>query len=703
MKKKCIAAIFLVTLSVFFVLAQTQKTNIVLLVDTSGTMLSYYKETNSRILTEISKEFIRTGDTVHLISFSKEPQIEFTQTIQTQKDVKKLTEQCSLLFPIGIHADLLSAVAYSEKYIESLEKNSRKILVIITDGKNNPPAGSQYYPLSAEKTEAELQNKITQLKGKNILTYIAKAPYKTPDALTSSKIAVIDNSVQNFSEQIPAAAAQENPSFQADAETASAYNGSPNQPASSLPQAADSKTADTQKQRNESSSSDEKTNSNTEINRKYEKEEAEEITDYEKSTLASNAFSQPKDEPQQPPEIKSENDAQSVPDNSSEFSQQLPADSKPADFFEAQNSGLNSDSVNNSTSDKSAAADIEDFAKENESAAAATAPAPRNSKQSKTTVSDKNKTPKTKAPRNQDKKAQKQQKQSHKSIPDAADSSAARSSFNKNYLFIAAAVLCGIILLLILIMILVRLRNRKNIYAQKKTAASDSAANLAEHGIKRSSSMPQLTAAAKQNNSMPVLDGSVKKTSSMPTLNSMSAETENKQTGKNNLLKTVSEPNGSKTDTQNEGKQNAASYRPANSTEIIDQKGTDSITLEMTVDKQNRNIGLRNVQTLVPGSRKSVGGGFSAFSIFVVQVPASIAEIRYDGVSCSLAIFQPQFFPHEHNAVIENCVGRPVIVRAANGFEMKLLFTEYKSKTEALNELLLSVIPDENKKRYLHN
>ena len=87
--------------------------------------------------------------------------------------------------------------------------------------------------------------------------------------------------------------------------------------------------------------------------------------------------------------------------------------------------------------------------------------------------------------------------------------------------------------------------------------------------------------------------------------------------------------------------------------------------------------------------------------IFFVKVPSNIAEIRYDGHTCSLALLKPEYFPEAETNIIENCLNVPVKIRSEHGYLSTIMFTEYQSQTEKLNNLLLSVVPDKDKKKYI--
>ena len=142
---------------------------------------------------------------------------------------------------------------------------------------------------------------------------------------------------------------------------------------------------------------------------------------------------------------------------------------------------------------------------------------------------------------------------------------------------------------------------------------------------------------------------------------------------------------------------------PASSSDTIESKSDKDITLELYVEGQNKNIGKRNIHTLTPGSRRSVGGGLSSFSIFLVQVPSSIAEVRYDGEKCSLALLQPEYFPEAKSNIIEDCINKSIKVKSDKGYEMTITIRPYENQTDKLNNLLLSIFDDSQKQRYSKN
>ncbi len=129
----------------------------------------------------------------------------------------------------------------------------------------------------------------------------------------------------------------------------------------------------------------------------------------------------------------------------------------------------------------------------------------------------------------------------------------------------------------------------------------------------------------------------------------------------------------------------------ASASEPILVKESGNIMLELSVGNQNPHIGKRNVHMMKAGTRLSIGGGTSAFLIFLVRFPAHIAEIRFDGKQCNLAILKPQYFPYETDNVISDCVGREFTVVSDKGYEVAFSLAVYEDPVLKLNRLLKSI------------
>jgi hypothetical protein len=115
-----------------------------------------------------------------------------------------------------------------------------------------------------------------------------------------------------------------------------------------------------------------------------------------------------------------------------------------------------------------------------------------------------------------------------------------------------------------------------------------------------------------------------------------------------------------------------------------------SYPIEMIVELQKRHIGFRNIHKLPKNKSLSVGGGHSSFLIFLVPVPAHIAEIHFDG---RIFIFTPrkkEFFPHLGGPV-KDCLLKDIPAVSAKGYEFSLFFRRYVSPLEEINNLMRSI------------
>ena len=107
----------------------TAKTNaeIVILMDTSGTILPYYEDINNRVLSEINDKFVRKGDTVHVLSFNADARYEMSQKINSEKDMSRVVSRFLLLYQLGKSSDFLTGLQYARQYGSNLPETKEKI------------------------------------------------------------------------------------------------------------------------------------------------------------------------------------------------------------------------------------------------------------------------------------------------------------------------------------------------------------------------------------------------------------------------------------------------------------------------------------------------------------------------------------------------------------------------------------------------
>ena len=107
--------------------------DLVVLLDTSTSMSNYYRQTSDYLIGPFLKEFLRIGDTFHLISFSNTPRVEISRRIENVGDVEAVIGRLLLMYPLDPQTDVAGALNFGETYSKSLPSRSTKI-VLVTDG-----------------------------------------------------------------------------------------------------------------------------------------------------------------------------------------------------------------------------------------------------------------------------------------------------------------------------------------------------------------------------------------------------------------------------------------------------------------------------------------------------------------------------------------------------------------------------------------
>jgi hypothetical protein len=136
---------------------------------------------------------------------------------------------------------------------------------------------------------------------------------------------------------------------------------------------------------------------------------------------------------------------------------------------------------------------------------------------------------------------------------------------------------------------------------------------------------------------------------------------------------------------------------PANAKRFTGSK----IAVEMIVADQNRHVGLRNVHELKLGTRKTIGGGSSDYLVFLMKVPARIAELRFDGSELFFTPITEKAFPSVHGTVAL-AEGEEIELITPRGKSLFLSFRQYEAPEIQINKLLRmldtpGVIPAESR------
>ena len=118
---------------------------------------------------------------------------------------------------------------------------------------------------------------------------------------------------------------------------------------------------------------------------------------------------------------------------------------------------------------------------------------------------------------------------------------------------------------------------------------------------------------------------------------------------------------------------------------------TNPPMLNLFVEEQNTAIGRRNIHSLKTGSTYSVGGGNSDFLIFLVPIPPRVGQLYFDGTNCSFTPLKPEFFPDIGSTPVPECIGKTIRLISRKSYEVFFHFERYIDPLIVMNQLLHSV------------
>ncbi|MDR1306306.1 MAG: VWA domain-containing protein [Treponema sp.] len=136
--RKLAAAFFFLFPGVFSLFAQESK-DVVLVVDTSASMSSYYNEVGTYLTGPFLAENVTLNDTLHIISFGSKPRFEIARRILEQGDIETVSGRIWLLYPLEPASDSAGALSYAEQYVKSSIPGGRpkKVFLISDDNLEN--------------------------------------------------------------------------------------------------------------------------------------------------------------------------------------------------------------------------------------------------------------------------------------------------------------------------------------------------------------------------------------------------------------------------------------------------------------------------------------------------------------------------------------------------------------------------------------
>jgi len=133
--KRNILLILLLFFAIVFAYGQNASPiDLVLLLDTSSSMSSSYDNVNNYVTGSFLNEFLRVGDTFHLIAFSANPKLDVARRISGLGDVETIIGRILLQYPVESGSNISSALNFAEQYINTLPSRPKKIVLVSVGG-----------------------------------------------------------------------------------------------------------------------------------------------------------------------------------------------------------------------------------------------------------------------------------------------------------------------------------------------------------------------------------------------------------------------------------------------------------------------------------------------------------------------------------------------------------------------------------------
>ena len=110
--------------------ADTSPIDLILVLDTSTGMSSSYENVSNYLTGEFLTEFLRVGDTFHLITFSGSPKLDSARRVSGIGDVETIVGRMLIQYPVETGSNVGTALSYTEQYVTTLPRRSKKIVLV---------------------------------------------------------------------------------------------------------------------------------------------------------------------------------------------------------------------------------------------------------------------------------------------------------------------------------------------------------------------------------------------------------------------------------------------------------------------------------------------------------------------------------------------------------------------------------------------
>jgi hypothetical protein len=152
-------------------------TDVAVLLDVSQSVLPYFQDVTDYVVSSVVRDYLRSGDSFHLLSFGETAQVEIAQRMSSEADVKSVLGRLYLLYPLARYTDFAGALGYLYQYLADLPSGRPKIVVIITDGIHNPPPSAATYGQPEAKVASEIEAAAARIRANGWPVHIIKLPF----------------------------------------------------------------------------------------------------------------------------------------------------------------------------------------------------------------------------------------------------------------------------------------------------------------------------------------------------------------------------------------------------------------------------------------------------------------------------------------------------------------------------------------------
>ncbi|HRY55165.1 MAG TPA: VWA domain-containing protein [Spirochaetia bacterium] len=156
---------------------ESDAADVVVLLDSSQSVLPYFQDVTDYVLSSVVRDFLRFGDTFHLLTFGDSAQTEIAQRMGDERDVKSVLGRLYLLYPLARHSDFLGGLGYLRQYLVDLPESRRKVVVVITDGVQNSPPGSTSSSLDRVALGSGIESECSAIRARGWDLRIIRLPF----------------------------------------------------------------------------------------------------------------------------------------------------------------------------------------------------------------------------------------------------------------------------------------------------------------------------------------------------------------------------------------------------------------------------------------------------------------------------------------------------------------------------------------------